>query len=421
MAPMHRHFLVAMGLVWLAGVVVLSAQRGPAPALGGDPAIAYATAPGDNVITRLNEQLLDGRVTLRFDPVTGYLKSVLDALDVTVDSQMLVFSKTSFQAPKISPQNPRALYFNDSVSVGWVRHGDLLEAIAQDPRQGALFYTLDQNPDGVPQFKRNATCLSCHMSETAHVPGMTVGSVMPALDGMTMYGPAYTIDHRSLFETRWGGWYVTGKHTADRHMGNIQFKTLDNIDAAITPASVHVDSLAGRFDPTGYLSTFSDIVALMTLEHQGHMANLLTRIGWEARVGEATARRPLKEAAIEVVDYMLFVDEAALPGPVSGPTTFAKTFSARGPADRQGRSLRQFDLQTRMMKYPCSYMIYSEVFDALPPAAKAAVYERLWYVLNGGDKDPVYAKLSAADRRAIIEILGDTRKDLPTYWVANAG
>jgi hypothetical protein len=213
----------AAAVVWLAGIAVVSAQRGPAPRLNDAAAIAYATAPGDNAITQLNDRLRDGGATLEFDAATGYLKSVLHALDVTIDSQVLVFSKTSFQAPKISPQNPRALYFNDGVSIGWVRHGDVIEAIAQDPRQGAIFYTLDQNPDAAPQFKRNATCLTCHMSESALVPGMTVGSVMPALDGMTMYGPAYTIDHRSLFETRWGGWYVTGKHTAPRHMGNIQF------------------------------------------------------------------------------------------------------------------------------------------------------------------------------------------------------
>ncbi len=415
---MQRTTLAAVALVWLGGVAALAGQRTGPPSLAADPAIAYATAPVDNAISRLNGRLRDGSTTLQFDAAVGYLKSVLEALDIPVDSQMLVFSKTSFQAPKISPQNPRALYFNDAVSIGWVRHGDLLEAIVQDPKQGAVFYTLDQKPGVVPEFKRSANCLSCHISETANVPGMTVGSVMPALDGMTMYGPAYTIDHRSLFETRWGGWYVTGKHSATRHMGNVQFKTLDNIDAVLTAESVHLESLEGRFDPAGYLSQFSDIVALMTLEHQGHMASLLTRIGWEARVGEATARRSLKDAAVDVVDYMLFVDEAPLPGPVSGPTSFATTFSARGPADRQGRSLRHFDLQQRMMKYPCSYMIYSEPFDALPAPARDAIYARLWTVLNGGDPDPIYAKLTAADRRAIIEILGDTRKDLPAYWVA---
>jgi hypothetical protein len=419
---MHCRGLLAVALVWLVGVAAVAGQRtGPAPLLASDPAIAYTTAPLDNAVTRLNDKLRDGRATFEFDPEVGYLKSVLAAFDVSPDSQMLVFSKTSFQAPKISPRNPRALYFNDSVSVGYVRHGDVLEVIVQDPRQGSVFYTLDEKEEAPPQFKRNAACLACHISETAHVPGMTVGSVMAALDGMTMYGPAYTIDHRSPFETRWGGWYVTGKNSFERHLGNVQFKTLDNIDAVITPASIHLESLEGRFDPRGYLSTFSDIVALMTLEHQSHMSNLLTRIGWEARVGEATARRPLKDAAVEVVDYMLFVDEAPLPGPVSGPTTFAATFTAKGPFDRQQRSLRQFDMQHRMMKYPCSYMIYSDAFTALPDAAKQAIFQRLWQVLNGGDPDPIYNKLTAADRRAIIDILRDTRKDLPSYWLATSG
>jgi hypothetical protein len=202
-------------------------------------------------------------------------------------------------------------------------------------------------------------------------------------------------------------------------MGNAVATDPSDLAAMITPATVHVTNLEGRFDMTGYLTPHSDIVALLVLEHQAQMLNLLTRVGWEARIG-ADAGRPLERAAAEFVDYMLFVDEAPLPGPIAGTSAFASTFPAAGPRDRRGRSLRDLDLGKRLLRYPCSYLIYSEPFDALPATAKAAVYERLWEVLSGRDNAPRYNVLSSADRTAIVEILRDTKKDLPTYWFAGS-
>ena len=217
------------------------------------------------------------------------------------------------------------------------------------------------------------------------------------------------------FELRWGGWFVTGTHRADRHMGNTVAKNPFDLAAMVTPESVHVTTLEGRFDMTGYLSPASDIVALLLLEHQAQMLNLITRVGWEARVGEE-AHRPLSAAAAELVDYLFFVDESPLPGPISGPTAFARTFSAQGPRDAMGRSLRDLSLERRLLEYPCSYLIYSEPFDGLPPDAKAAVYQRMWDVLTGKVTDNRYSSLSQADRTAIIEILRGTKTDLPAYW-----
>jgi hypothetical protein len=234
-----------------------------------------------------------------------------------------------------------------------------------------------------------------------------------------MYGPAYTTDHRSPFEIRWGGWFVTGRHTASRHMGNAVATDPADLGAMITPASVHVTSLEGRFDQTGYLSPGSDIVALLVLEHQAQMLNLITRAGWESRVGAADAGRPLEQAAAQLVDYLLFIDEAPLPGPIAGTTTFASTFAGAGPRDARGRSLRDLDLTRRLLKYPCSYLIYSEPFDAMPPAAKAAVYARMWEVLSGRETGDRYAVLSQADRAAILEILRETKKDLPEYFAGS--
>jgi len=417
-----RRFLVIASIVWAASLIALSGQQRIHPSLiRNHQAIAYATAPVSNPASRLNERLASGDVTLTSNGTSGYLQSLLAALDVPVASQVLVFSKTSFQAPRINASNPRAIFYNDTVSVGWVRGGPVLEIVAQDANEGSIFYTLSQEATGAGlRLERNDTCIACHLADaTQNVPGMLVGSVFPGPDGTTLYGPAYTTDHRSPFEIRWGGWFVTGTHHAARHMGNAIATNQSDLDSMITPSTVHVTSLQGRFDMDGYLSPHSDIVALLTLEHQVQMLNLITRTGWEARVG-ADAGRPLDQAAAELVDYMLFIDEAPLPGPISGTAPFASTFSARGPRDRHGRSLRELDLGRRLLRYPCSYLIYSEPFEALPARARDAVYLRLWEVLSGRETGQRYAVLSPADRTAIIEILRDTKKDLPTYWFAGS-
>jgi hypothetical protein len=121
--------------------------------------------------------------------------------------------------------------------------------------------------------------------------------------------------------------------------------------------------------------------------------------------------------AREVVDYLLFIDEAKLTDRVRGGSGFAERFSTTGPRDRKGRSLHELDLNRRLMKYPCSYLIYSPAFDALPPGAKDPIYRRMWQVLSGEERDARYrSALSLADRRSIVEILRDTKDDLPRYF-----
>ena len=408
--------LIASGVVWLGTLAFVSGQGVPSPSLlRSHPAITYQRPTGNDPVAQLDARLERGEVRLQSEGPSGYLKSVLAALDVSVTSQVLVFSKTSFQAPRINPHNPRAIYFTDTVAVGWVRGGEVLEFVAHDPRQGNVFYTLSQK-DGAPRFQRNDSCVSCHTSDaTLNVPGWFVGSVFPGEDGTTQYGPAYTTDHRSPFDIRWGGWYVTGTHDAERHMGNGVVHDAGNLAAMVTNDTVHVTSLDGRFDMNGYLSPHSDLVALLVLEHQAHMGNLITRLGWEARIGK-DAGRPLQVAAEEFVDYLLFLNESPLPGPIAGTSGFAAAFAAKGPRDSRGRSLRELDLRTRLLKYPCSYMIYSEPFAALPDAAREAVYRRLWQILSGQESAPDYATLTDADRQAVLEILRETKKDLPEYF-----
>jgi hypothetical protein len=412
----HKGLFIAAA-VWLGSVGAVAAQLQHPTLLRNHTAIRYDSTASRDPIAQLNERLKRGEVTLERRGPSGYLQSVLEALRVPVESQMLVFSKTSFQAPKIGPKNPRAIYFNDTVSVGWVRGGEVLEFVGQDPTQGAVFYTMSQASDK-PVFERSDSCVSCHASEATHyVPGMFIGSVFPGLDGTTMYGPAYTTDHRSPFEIRWGGWFVTGTHKAARHMGNAVASDASDLTAMITPQTVHVTDLEGRFDKTGYLSLHSDLVALLVIEHQAKMLNLITRVGWEARIGEKESGRTLDQAAAELVDYLLFVDEATLPGPITGTSRFAEVFTARGPRDSRGRSLRELSLEKRLLRYPCSYLIYSEPFDGMPANAKAAVYDRLWEILSGQERDRRYDVLTAADRRAIREILSETKPDVAEHFV----
>jgi len=417
----HKQILAAVAL-WVCAVAAAAAQLQHPSLLRNHPAIKYGSTPARDPIAELSRRVQSGEVQLKADGPSGYLRSVLDALNVPIESQVLVFSKTSFQAPRINPKNPRAIFFNDTVAVGWVRGGEVLEFVGQDPALGAVFYTLSQSPTGLPQFQRNDTCVTCHASDATHyVPGMFLGSVFPGPDGTTMYGPAYTTDHRTPFEIRYGGWYVTGTHKADRHMGNAVAHDSADLAAMVTPQTVHVTDLAGRFDMTGYPSPHSDLVALIVLEHQAKLLNLMTRVAWEARIGSKEAGRTIDAAAAELVDYLLFVDEAPLPGPIAGTSRFAEHFASQGPRDRKGRSLRDLSLGERMLRYPCSYLIYSAPFDALPAVAKDAVYARLWQILTGVETHRRYDRLTADDRQAIVEILRDTKPDLPAYFAGDRG
>jgi hypothetical protein len=383
----------------------------------GHPAIAYAGASSDRG-AQLNRRLQAGAARLEFEERTGYLRSLLGALDIPVESQLALFSGTSLQARLVNARNPRTIFFNDSTTVAWMA-GGFIEIAALDPRQGAIFYILPQSPAPSPQLARDTRCLQCHYaSATLGVPGFLVRSIPSTRDGMILpWLGNYTTDHRSPLSERWGGWYVTGRG-GGRHLGNAPVADRTLQDLRIEDANLNVASLVDRFDSRAYLSSHSDIAALLVFDHQMRMMNLLTRLAWKARILEHERRltaASLDDIVSEVVDYMLFVDEAPL-DPVRGSSAFAERFSARGPRDRRGRSLRDLDLERRLLRYPCSYMIYSDAFVVLPDSIRNAVYERLWKVLSGSDTSARYAKLAASDRQAIVEILRDTKTDLPSVF-----
>jgi hypothetical protein len=292
-----------------------------------------------------------------------------------------------------------------------------------------VFYTLRQQAGSSPQFERDNRCLECHLTwDTLGVPGFQVLSTFQMSDDPNAYATGLVSDHRTPFADRWGGWYVTGQSGTSEHRGNVPVVVSAAELQKPRRAAPQLSSVAGRFDTRGFPSEHSDVVALMVLEHQSRMANLLTRVGWETRVAlpaapssarAVTSRRlpsRVLEAINDLVDYLLFVDEPPLPAHVVGSSGFSQRFSGMGPKDSRGRSLRQLDLDRRLFRYPCSYMIYAPAFDALMPEAKSAIYERLWAILSGAERDRKYERLPVADRRAIIEILRDTKPDLPAYF-----
>jgi len=425
-----RHAFLLAGLMLALVACAFGDLEGVFVADPDHPAIEYGTRPLRDPVSELNRKIQAGKVRLNFDEPQGYLRSVLEALSVPIESQIVVFSKTSVQMFRINPHNPRTLYYNDSVAVGWVRGGPIVELAAEDPKQGVILFTLDQKPTAKPQFTRQDGCLTCHLSYSSlGVPGMLVRSVFPGPDGNPMRELGdYITDDRSPVEQRWGGWYVTGKTGSIRHMGNAIVTDAARPESMVVDQTLNLKSLEGKFDTDGYLSPYSDIVALMVFEHQMHMVNLFTRVGWEVRFALYQERTDkalrshgvtdglLRDTARELVDYMLFVDEAPLVDKIQGNSGFAEAFSAEGPRDSKGRSLRQFDLERRLMRYPCSYMIYSEAFDGMPDQAKEAAYKRMWQILSGEEKSHKYSKLSLADRQAIVTILRETKKGLPDYF-----
>ena len=386
------------------------------------PAIQYFETPVSDAIAKLNAQLNQGTLTLEHQKnEAGYLPSLLDHLDIPFDSQVLVFSKTSFQADRISPKNPRAIYFNDDIAVGFIRGSEDLEVVAVDPYQGPIFYTANIDTLTEGGFTRRKICLTCHQGPaTSGVPGIFVGSVFPDVRGKPSPVDAIITDHRTNFKDRWGGWYVNSVRGHQKDRANAiasnpaQPLTLDD-----QPQNLR--HLYGKIDPSDYLSPTSDIVALMTFEHQTQMTNYITRIGWEARILEHDESSDVTLAQLDsdieaMIAYMLFSDEAPLIEPVEGASTFRQTFEERGPRDDQGRSLRDFDLQTRLFRYPLSYMVYSHAFNALPARILDQIYQRLYAVLTSRNNSKKFENLSQKDLQAALEILKRTKTDLPGYW-----
>jgi hypothetical protein len=357
----------------------------------------YPTAESlSDPVTLLQKRIAKGEVKLRYTPERGYLPSLLKELGVPVSSQMLVFSKTSLQIDRISSTTPRAVYFNDDVYVGWIPDAPMMELAAVDPRYGTIFYTFPQSETKAPSFQRlDLPCTSCHGPVNDDVPAPLLLMMSSDMNeaGDVVKDFLLTTDRSPLSE-RWGGWYVSGTAGNAKHMGRK------------TPA-----------DTKRYLTSHSDMVALLLLAHQSDVHNRISEASQKVRISSRTV--DLADAVEPLVKTLLFSSAAPLAAPIRGSSNFAAEFSAKGPRDRRGRSLRDLDLRSRVLRYPLSYLIYSESFRQMPVPAKEYVYRRLREVLSGTDKSEAFLHLSAADRTATLEILTATVPEFARWSGAN--
>ena len=373
--------------------------------------IDYLGKDAGDAVAQLNMKLESGSVKLRRHGPQGYLVSLLKILNVPVESQVLVYSKTAVNQRLINPKRPRALYFNDEVSIGWVPGTPELEVMAVDPHKGAMFYVLPQDhEEDAARLRRNSRCLACHAGQTTiEVPGFIVRSFQTDRHGKPIVGYS-RVTHATPLANRWGGWYVTGTHGTQSHVGNLTSRSDNDRHKSDPRFGGNVTDLKPYFDTSQYLSPHSDIVAHLVLNHQSHGLNLLFRVGLEHRLKRRS------DAEEQLLRYLLFLDESPLNATVSGTSKYAEWFERQGPRDTNGRSLRQFDLKTRLFKYRLSYLIYTSAFNNLPSPVKSRLYGQLWQALNGTHAKRDFNRIPANERRAIREIMRATKSDLSATW-----
>jgi hypothetical protein len=390
-------------------------------------------------VAKMWEQVSSGRLQIDVSSKKKWVSSVLRALNIPVESQVLVFSKTSLQNSLINPQAPRSVFYNEEAYAGWAQ-GGMMELIGMDPQMGAQFYTLSypESKGGQPVLATSDQCLSCHeSSRTEDVNGLLVRSVYVDADGQPLlqFG-SFLSGHESPIDQRWGGWYVTGRSGKDQHMGNVITTIRDDRPVLDRARGTNVMSLKHFFDTNPYLTNTSDIISLMVLEHQCVMHNKLTAGAMSAReamvrqhdlqkafnepitdVPQGSAQTVIRSHAEKIVQHLLFCEEYTLQdGGVEGSPAFQDAFRKNRKDTTDGHSLKDFQLLNRLFKYRCSYMIYSSSFDALPAQLKNEIYAQLGAVLSGKNQAKDYAHLGESERRHIREILLETKQDLPADW-----
>lgn len=385
------------------------------------PPVRYSHTPATDRLAKLAEAWSGKPDPLRGATPLQRLREVLATLEVPEASQVMVFSKTSKQNSLIHPGNPRAIYFSENAYCAYVP-GGLMEVIIQDPQLGPVFYLIDLgNPSKPPQIERDMSeCMSCHATgRTENVPGLLVRSVYPDADGHAILSKGSGLTtHQTPVEERWGGYYVTGSISLP-HLGNMTFTNARESQ----PARHSLEDLSGTIDTAKYPRPTSDIVALMVLEHQCQAHNLLTAasmnykrayhlgraLNVDADPDAGSAGRVADSAAARIVEWFLFKREAGQgTDGVEGDAEFQERFEAAFPRTAGGRSLADFELNGRLFKYRCSYMIYSEAFQQLPAPVKSRVISGLKEVLESPTDDDDYPTMKLTERRRTAAILRET-------------
>ncbi|MBI5774947.1 MAG: hypothetical protein HZA89_14555 [Verrucomicrobia bacterium] len=402
----------------LAQAWTLSAPAADAPTYQDfdKPPHNYWQRPLKDPFSLLKPAMESGQIPLDRTSEKAFLVSLLKKLGIAPTSQMLLFSTTSLQLSLIKPENPRALFFNEHLYVGYIPRGRI-EIVSLDPELGGIFYIFDIPRPGEPIRAERATrCMNCHAGEdSGYVPGLLVKSVLPGQRGgsLNAFRTGET-GHQIPLEKRFGGWYLTGLPNFTSHLGNFIGQSSAGIITKIpvTPGE--------RFDWARYPVATSDVLPQLLHEHQAGFVNRVVEAGYRARTVLAASKgklalaqvKELDEQANKVVRYALFADEAPLPrGGVAGDAAFKADFLKSRRATPGGISLKDFDLQTRIFKHRCSYMIYSSIVQGLPAEMKQRVYQRLRAALDPQRPDKEYAYLPAAEKQAIHGILKATLKD----------
>ena len=374
----------------------------------GQQPIDYHGQAVSDAVARLNRRLDSDNENLTFRDAHGYLLSLLNALKVPVESQVLVYSKTAVNQRLIGPKTPRAIYFSDQVYVAWVPETLELEVAALDPQKGFVFYVLSNrkpDSDARPILTRTSRCLACHAGNTTmQIPGLMVRSFQTDLRGKPISGYS-RVTHATPVKNRWGGWYVTGRHGKQTHLGNLIGEKDNDRHKRDPKYRGNVTDLSKFFDVSLYPSRHSDLVAHLVLNHQIHGQNLLIRVNHEARLKRRS------DAEDQLIRYLFFADEARLEAAVRGTTKFASWFERQSVVDSQQRSLRQFDLKSRIFKFRLSYLIYSELFRELPSAAKSRIVKRIENILRGGNPTDEFKRIPQSERDAILAILKSATDD----------
>ena len=430
--PCLLRFLPVIGL---AGLLTPDARGQQAEPFEEPPIDYSATQPADRA-TAINASFRRRADEIRSLPAKKRLKWLLDELGIPVESQVFVFSKTSMQRELINPETPRVLYFSDEAYVGWSATGSF-EVSVFDAKLGTTFYLLDQHATkDEPLMERSGDCLLCH-SRHEHTPSLRTRSVFPDANGEPLSGSgSANIAPSTPLAERWGGWYVTGTKAPFDHRGNLTGKKIDDFEGPAAQPTRHLLNLEGVVDTRRYLLKTSDVVPLLMHDHQVHVHNVLSTANQDARI--ALHRWPAMRAILglpaeappqgsclvvfesqagKIIDALLCRDEAAWPaGGVQGDGVFAAAYVKTRKPDAKGRSLRDLDLRTRLFRYRCSPLIYSQSFATLPKELHDIVLLRLSAGLRAFPPSPAFGHLSEDERATIHEILTQTMPDLPANW-----
>jgi hypothetical protein len=401
-----------------------------------EPPINYSATPTNDRATAISAKFQSRAMEIRSMPAKKRLQWLLNELGVPVESQIFVFSKTSLQRDLINPEAPRVLYFSDEAYIGWSPTG-AFEVAVFDAKLGATFYIFEPHATKEePLLARSGDCLLCH-SRHEHTPSLRTRSVFPDANGEPLSGSGSSnIAPSTPLAERWGGWYVTGTKAPFEHRGNLTGKKIDDFEGPSAQPTRNLLSLEGVVDTRRYLLKTSDVVPLLMHDHQVHVHNVLSTANQDARIAlhRWPAMREIlglpKDAppqgscvvvfdsqAEKVIDALLCRDEAAWPaGGIQGDGVFAPAYAKTRKSDPKGRSLRDLDLQTRLFRYRCSPLIYSESFATLPKELHDIILLRLSAGLRAFPPSPSFGHLPDDERAAIHEILSATLPNLPAGW-----